>query len=398
MSSEAPTRPPRSDVAADIDVAERVSVLAPGFRERSALTESQSTVPRESIDELVAAGTARLLVPAEHGGLDATLRDLVEVTAAAAFGCPATGWLAAQMAHHPHIVGMFPEHAQDAAWAAGPDVVIASSTAPSGRAEKVPGGYRLTGRHPFASGINASTWVFVGAMVPAAAGPPEWRLFLVPAGDYTIDDVWHTAGMRGTGSNTVVISDLFVPAEHTLAQLDAREGTSVGGRLNANPKYRLPWMAFSSLGFTATMLGAVEGAYDHARQALAGKRAPNGARVAEGQIVQVDLAFAAARIAAARRTLLAIADRADAGLSYSLEDRATVGRDNTFAATLLVEAIDTLVALGGTGAFASTSPVQQAWRDVHFAAAHISVNKTDTGGRYGRIALGVDEKSTQGFF
>ena len=392
MSIEAAAKP-----TLDLDVCARVAALADGFRRRTERTESERSVPRESIDELVAAGAARLLVPAEHGGSDARLRDLVEITAAAAAGCPATGWLAAQMAHHPHIIGMFPRMAQESVWSSGPDVVIASSTAPGGKAERVDGGYRLTGRHAFASGVNNADWTFVGAMV-ATGGPPEYRLFLLRRNQYTVEDVWMTAGMRGTGSNIVVIEDVFVPDGHTLAQIDAREGTGKGGASNADSKYRLPWMAFAGLGFTATMLGAAEGAYEQACAVIAAKRTPAGVRVADGQIVQVQIAFAAARIAAARRTLLAIADRADSGLPYTLADRATVARDNTFAAMLVVEAVDTLLELGGTGAFGAASAIQQAWRDVHFAAAHISINRTDTGGRYGRMALDVEETSTQGFY
>lgn len=393
MSIDAAARP-----SIHADPLDRITALAPGFRDRGPTTEAHRSVPRVSIDELVAAGTARLLVPREHGGSDARLRNLVEVTAAAAYGCPATGWLAAQMAHHPHVVGVFPLAAQQAVWAAGPDVVIASSTAPAGKAQAAPGGYRLTGRHAFASGVNNAEWSFVGGQVATAGGPPEWRLFLLSADQYSVDDVWDTAGMRGTGSNTVVVDDVFVPEERTVSAIDAREGTAPGARTNADLKFRLPWMAYAGLGFTATMLGAVEGAYDSLCNTLAGKRTPSGERVADGQILQVQIGLISARIATARSILLGIADRADAAPAYTLADRATVARDNTFASMLLIEAIDALLELSGTGGFAAVSPVQQAWRDIHFAAAHMSVNKTDTGGRFGRIALGVDETATQGFF
>ena len=393
MSTGAAVRPPVTS-----DVVAAVSELAPQFRERSPVTEANRTAPRESIEELVDAGVARLLVPREYAGSDLPVRAIVEVTAAAAYGCPSTGWCAAQMAHHPHVVGMFPAEGQHAVWGDGPDVVIASSTAPAGRAERVPGGYRLTGRHAFASGVNNAGWTFVGAMVANPDGPPEWRLFLVDRDRYTVEDTWHTAGMRGTGSNTVVIDDVFVPEGHTLSQLDAREGTGPGAATNADPKFGLPWMAYALLGFTSTMLGAAQGAYDHTRTTLGGKRDPSGRRVAEGQILQVRIGFAAARISTARTLLLGIADRADVAAPYSLEERATIARDNTFASMLLAEAADTLLEVSGTGGFADTSPVQQAWRDIHFAVAHISVNKTETGGRFGRIALGVEETATVGFF
>jgi alkylation response protein AidB-like acyl-CoA dehydrogenase len=380
------------------DIAHRVSALAPGFRARIPVTEAGRSVPRESIEELRAAGMARLMVPREHGGTDGHVRDLVEATSAAAYGCPSTGWLAGLMADMPHVVGLFPPAAQAAVWADGPDALVACTVMPSGKAQRVEGGYRLSGRHAFSSGVGNADWVFVGGMVAAPAGPPEWRLFLVDSDHYTVEDVWNTAGMRGTGSNTVVTDDVFVPEDHTISQVEAREGTGPGSLVNADSKFRLPWYGYSILVFTSTMLGATEGAYDSARTTLAAKRTPAGALVADGQILQVQLGIVAAKISTARTLLLAIADRADSGRSYTLEDRATNGRDNAFASILLGEAVDTLLDLSGTGGFADTSPVQQAWRDVHFALAHVSVNKADIFGRYGRIALGVEEKATGGFF
>ena len=378
---------------------DRVATLARRFRERVPATEAQRTVPRESIDELRAAGVARLMVPREHGGSDARVRDMVELTAAAAYGCPSTGWVAGLMADMPQVVGLFPAEGQRAVWGSGPDAVIACSVMPAGRAEEVPGGYRLTGRHAFTSGVDGADWVFVGAMVPAPdAGPPEWRLFLVDKGRFTVEDTWHTAGMRGTGSSTVVVDDVFVPHGHTLTQADAREGTGPGAALNADPKFGLPWVGYSILTFTSTMLGAVEAAYDSARATLGAKRTPVGERVADGQLVQVQTGIVAAKIATARTLLLRVADRADTGAPYTADERATGARDNAFAAMLLGEAVDTLLELGGTGAFSVASPVQQAWRDVHFALSHVSVNKADVFGRYGRIALGVDETTFRGFF
>ena len=393
MSIDATVRP-----STGTELLDRVSALAPRFRERVPVTEAARNVPPESIDELVAAGVARLMVPREHGGSDARVRDLVQVTAAAAYGCPSTGWIAGLMADLPQVVGLFPAEGQQAVWSGGPDVVIAGPVMPTGRAQQVPGGYRITGRHAFASGVAAAEWAFVGGLVHADGGPPEFRFFLLNRSQYTVEDVWHTTAMRGTGSNTLVVDDVFVPHGHTLSQLEAREGTGPGATLNADPKFGLPWVGYSILTFTSTMLGAVEAAYDSARASIGTKRTPGGARVADTQHVQMQMGLASAKIATARTLLLGVADRADMGTPYTLEDRATGARNNAFASMLLVEAVDTLLELSGTGAFNEVSPVQQAWRDVHFAVSHISVNKSDVFGRYGRLALGVEETNAGGFF
>ena len=393
MSSATASRP---SVAAD--VLDRVTELAPGFRERVALTEAARTVPPESIEELRNAGVARLMVPVEFGGVGGSVRDVVDVASRVAAACPSTGWLAGLMADLPHILAQFPAPGQAAVWASGPDAVLASSVIPAGRAVKVPGGYRVSSRNPFTSGINNADWVFNGAMVASPDGTPEWRLFLVDKNHFSIDDVWQTTGMRGTGSNTAVIEDVFVPEEFSLSQAEARDGTGPGGVLYDDPKYSLPWVGYSILPFSATMLGAAQGAYDHARATLGSKLNPAGTRVADGQILQVQMGLLAAKISTARRLLHSIADRADSGAPYSLEQRSIGMRDNAFASILIAEAIDTLLEISGTGAFGVSSPVQQAWRDIHFAVAHVSVNKVDVLSRYGRIALGVPELPGGGGF
>jgi 3-hydroxy-9,10-secoandrosta-1,3,5(10)-triene-9,17-dione monooxygenase len=386
-----------STASTGADITRQISELAPGFRARIAATEAQRSVSRASIDELRDAGAARLLVPREHGGLDLSVRVLVDVVAAAASGCPSTGWVTGLMAHAAHVLGRFPRETQDAVWASGPDVIVASSFA-GAKAEVVPGGYRLSGASPFASGVNNADWVYLGGMVARPGQPPLMRLFALPKGHYTVVDSWNTVGMRGTGSNTIVTDDVFVPEEFSLAHDDAREGTTPGSQINAHHTFALPWVATGALTFAAAMLGAAEGAYVDTVASVKKKRLPGGRRTAESETLQMQVSAAAARITAARRTLEALADRADAGLGWTLEERAGAMRDGSFAAAMTVEAIDALLEISGTGGFGSTSFVQQAWRDIHFAAAHQGLNPRVTGGRFGRLALEVEETQPPVFF
>ena len=378
-------------------VVERISDLNAGFRERSAATGRGRSVPQNTIDELVAAGMARLLVPRERGGLDLSIRDLVEATAAAAVGCGSTGWIAGLMGHVGHVIGRFPLEAQQAVWADGPDVVMAGSFL-GANATKVPGGYRVSGANPFASGVNNAAWVYLGAMVMRPGQTPEIRLFLIPKKDYTVKDTWHTVGMRGTGSNTVITEDVFVPEQFTISHVDAREGTTPGALVNSHATFGLPWVATGALIFVAAMLGAAQGAHDDVVASLRKKRTPSGARAADSEVLQIEVAFAAARLDTARKLLLSMADRADGNPEYSPLERATTMRDCTFAAMMLVEAVDTMLQISGTSGFGNSSPVQQAWRDVHFAAAHQGVNKRATGGRYGRVVLDIEETSPPVFY
>ncbi|HEY0934574.1 MAG TPA: acyl-CoA dehydrogenase family protein [Trebonia sp.] len=378
-------------------IMQRVGELTGPFRSRVPVTERERSVPRESIEELVSAGLARMLVPAEHGGSDLSIRDAVDTVAAVAYGCASTGWVSWLMMHVPHVIAMFPAAAQDAVWAGGPDVVTAGSHMGM-TVEPLPGGYRITGRGAFTSGVNHAEWVYVGGTQPAEAGPPQLRYFLLEKSQFSVRDTWDTIGMRGTGSNTVVVDGLFVPDSFTLAHAEVREGTGPGAALNASPSLRLPWVATGALGFIAAMLGAAQAAYDDVLASLSAKKTPGGARVADSEELQMDVALVSARLDTAQTLLRSLADRADAGGKFTLLERAALTRTGSFAATLVLDAIDKLMELAGTSGFGTTAVVQQSWRDIHFAAAHISLSKRGTWGRYGRAVLGIEEKAPGIFF
>lgn len=374
-----------------------VDALTATFRRRTSMTEAQRRVPRESIQELVDIGVARMLVPKEHGGLDLSIGDAVDTVTAIAHGCASTALISWLMIHVPLVIGTFPLEAQQAVWADGPDVVTAGShVGMTIRTE--PGGYRISGRGAFTSGVDNADWIYVGGMIPAESGPPQVHYFLLDKTQYSIQDTWDTIGMRGTGSNTVVFEDVFVPEGFTLAHSDAREGTGPGVALNSNPALRLPWAARGSLGFVATILGAAQGANDDVLATLTTKKKPGGARAADSEALQVEVGLVSAKLDAARTLLQSLADRADAGGAFTLSERAALTRTGAFVVTLALESIDKLIELAGTSAFGTASTVQQAWRDIHFAAAHLSLGRRDTFGRYGRILLAVEDKNPGMFF
>lgn len=387
MSVDVGIRPERTE-----EILARVESLSERFRSRLPLTEAARSIPAESVQELVDAGLARMLVPAEHGGLDLGIRHALSVTVAVSQACASTGWISWLMMHVPHVVAMFPAEAQQAVWAAGPDVVTAGSHFGM-TINQVPGGYRISGRGPFTSGVNNAEWAYVGGMEPTKGGPPQLRYFLLQRSQYTVQDTWDTVGMRGTGSNTVVVDDAFVPEAFTLSHADAREGTSPGAKLNASPLLRQPWVAKGSLGFVATILGAAQAAQSAVVASLAQKKTPSGARVADSEAMQVDIGRTSAQLAVAQMSLYALADRADSGRQLSVVERAEIPRDSAMIVSLSLEALDKLVELSGTSGFGTTSVVQQSWRDAHFAAAHMSLSRRDSWARFGRVLLDVTDKS-----
>jgi 3-hydroxy-9,10-secoandrosta-1,3,5(10)-triene-9,17-dione monooxygenase len=375
----------------------RARELAARFRKRAAAAEQERTLPDESVAEILEAGFARILVPRRFGGYGLGLETSFEVVREIGKGDASHAWCTALMIEIAHYVACYPQEAQEAVWAGGPDVALAGSIMPLCRVTPVEGGYRLSGRSPFASGVNHASWVFLGGML-TADGPPEWALFLVSREQFEIVDTWATAAMRATGSNTVVTDDVFVPQSHVLRLADLREGSTPGGALNDGPLARSPHILWAPLTFVLPMLGAAQAAYEEVVAWTVTRHTPSGERVAELPSMQASLGRVAADLDAAELLLRRIAATAQAPEPPSLGLRARAMRDFARAAELIVEAIDALVANSGTTAFASSNPLQRAWRDIHFAASHVSLNAETNYAHWGRTALGLERPTQQPFF
>jgi 3-hydroxy-9,10-secoandrosta-1,3,5(10)-triene-9,17-dione monooxygenase len=374
------------------EILARVRALTPAIRGRSEAAEAARRLPQESVDELVAAGIARMLVPARYGGYELGLDAWLEVVLEVAKADASHGWCASLIIHHPHYLAQFPQAAQDAVWRDGPDVVIATSLEPRCEVAGTESGYRVSGRSPFTSGILHSSWILVGGMLPDAAGA-EPALFLIAPGEYEVDETWFTSAMRATGSNTAVTDAVFVPAEHVLRIADLREGAAPGAGVNSGVIYRAPWMSYATLTFAIPILGAAIGAYEQLRERMI-ERAAGAGR--EGALVR--LARAAVDIDAAELLARRAIETAQATTAPSLELRARTMRDASRVAELALAALDALVALNGSAGFASANPVQRAWRDAHFAASHIALNLDGNFVHWARTALGVERPREQIFY
>src|SRR5262252_6537890 len=164
----------------------RARELAPAFRERAAAAEKARCIPAASIEDLRRAGLLRTLQPAVLGGHELPLDEAVLITAVVAEGCGSTGWIQGIFSDHCATLGMFDGRAQQDVWGTSPDSLISSGFQPVGKAVRVQGGYRLSGRWPFSSGCDHADWALVRSFVPAAVDtkPAELYMFLVPKTDY----------------------------------------------------------------------------------------------------------------------------------------------------------------------------------------------------------------------
>jgi len=374
----------------------RAEALVPLLRERAPRAEQLRRLPDETIADLHESGLFRILQPARVGGSELPYRALFELTAVIGQGCGSTAWVLGNLAAHHWLLGMWHPEAQDEIWGQSPDSLISSALAfARGRARRVEGGYRLSGRWPFSSGIDPSTWNIFGAIVnDEETGQSEPRMFLVPASDYTIIDTWQVIGLAGTGSNDVEVVDVFVPAYRTLSGERIRGGPNRGSEVNPGTLYKLPAVSLFAFAVAGVSLGIARGAIQNFIETTRTRRsAYTGRNIADFTNMQVHLAEAAALADAAEASVLHDCDEAtritEAGVVPSIDQRARYRRDGAFAATLCTRAVDLLFAATGGNAIYESNPIQRAFRDVHAANAHYMLNWDVNGAIYGRVALGL---------
>src|SRR5579883_976874 len=277
----------------------RAEALVPALRERALQAEQLRRLPDETVADLHASGLFRMLQPTRVGGGELPYRALCELTAVIAEGCGSTAWVLANLAAHHWLLGMWPPAAQDEIWGESPDSLISSALIfPRGRAQRVPGGYRLSGRWPFSSGIDCANWNMIGALcIDEEIGRSEPRIFLLPASDYRIIDTWQVIGLAGTGSKDVEVSDVFVPHHRTLAAEEITGGPTPGSAVNPSPLYRLPAISLFAFAIAGVSLGIARGAIrDYTATTRTRLSEYTGKNLADFSTVQVRLAEAAPRI------------------------------------------------------------------------------------------------------
>jgi 3-hydroxy-9,10-secoandrosta-1,3,5(10)-triene-9,17-dione monooxygenase len=371
--------------------------LSPRFRERAPEAEQLRTLPAESSADLLQSEIARVLVPRRWGGFELGLDTWFDLVREVARADASHGWCAGLLIHTAHMIAYFPEEAQAAVWADSANVAVTGSVMPVCQVESVDGGYRISGHSPFSSGVGHCSWVYVAGMRHGPDGP-VWTLFLVAPGEYEVLDTWHTTGMRGTGSNTIVTADTFVPAGHILALSDLVNGSAPGSEVHENPMYGLPFISYAPIGFAGTMLGAAQGALESFIEWVTGRTTAAHVAMSTLPNVQVRMARAAADLDAAELLLQRTIETAQRPETPSLELRARGMRDYARSSELITGAIDTLVALCGTAGYAESSPIQRAWRDIHFASCHISLNPEVNFGHWGATQLGIERPPTMALY
>lgn len=378
------------------DVLGDVEELLPDLRAQARAVEDARQLSSDVVRRLTEAGHFRLLQPRRFGGFEAAPSDFYSSVRTLASACGSTGWVASVVGVHPWHLGLFDVRAQQDVWGENPDTLISSAYAPMGRATASDGGYFFSGRWSYASGCGHADWVLVGGFVVDDAGDPiDFRTFLVPARDYRIDDVWDTVGLRGTGSNDIVVEDAFVPEHRTLSFAATVQCRAPGQDVNTAALYRLPFSAVFSTAISAPLVGMADGAYasftDHQTRRA---ESVSALRIPDDPFMHVAMAESARDIELAwvqlNRNLDAMLALASESRRIPVSLRVKTRRDQVSASGMAVAAIDRLFDHGGGGALRSSGPLQRFWRDAHAGRAHVINDPHQTLELFGRKELGHD--------
>jgi len=363
----------------------RAHALAPKLAARAADGERNRSVPEASIADFLDGDFHRMLQPKRYGGYELGWDALVETTLEFAQGCGSQAWVFTVYGDHAQMLGLFEPEAQDEIWADDPRTLVSTSFQPLGKVARKDGGYVLSGKWPFSSGIDHARWLVAGAMLDG-----RHVYFLVPKSAARIIDDWHVAGLAGTGSKSFAIEETFVPPHRMLSQADALAGTGPGTAINTAPIYRFPRRA-AGTALGAVPIGVAIAMLDRFC-AMAADRAKRGRRAGADPVTGLKISETASDLDCARWLVVDSARRlmdalADGGVP-SAELRAEVRRNQGYAATLACRAAERIFALAGGTALYLTNDLQRAFRDVHAGTQHHSVAWDVVAAPYGALRLG----------
>ncbi len=387
-------------VPSPADLVARSAGMVEAIAARSAACEAGRRVPQETVEEFKQARLHRALLPKRYGGFEGSFSSVVGVSMNWGRECASTAWVCGLYMAHNWLCAMFPRQCQDDIWGANPDALISGSYAPVGKVVAVPGGYRLSGRFPFSSGVPGADWNLCSAMIPSGPeGKPVPHFTIIPKSDYSIDwESWKTVGMSGTGSYDVIVDDVFVPEHRLLSFPDAVGSTSPGADAHENPFYRISLLTCVPFSLATPALAAATGSIEryieeNRVRATHGAVVLGGMKVAEFQTVQKRLGEALARVDACQ--LVAQRDIAEAEAEVQRDSRQSLDmrlrnrRSQAFIAHEAQVAMNLIFDAVGGRCLQYDHPVQRAWRDVAAINHHISLNFDAVMSLYGQHRFGL---------
>jgi alkylation response protein AidB-like acyl-CoA dehydrogenase len=370
--------------------AENMEALLPEIRERAEEIEQARNVPRDLAEKLRSAGVFRRYVPLSHGGDEVWPDEGATVIEEIARADASVAWVAAVGSEGASFYAYLPPETYDKIYSDGPDVIHTGVINATGRAVRDGDGYRFSGKWSFASGSANADYICVNGVLDngdassTAGGPPATRFGVVPADKVKIVDTWRVSGLKGTGSNDVVLEDLFVPQDWTGSFLELPT-------VARHPLDQRPLLARFGLEFAAVAVGIAQGALDDivgiARDKIP---ATSQSKLGADPVLQYMLGSLATDLHMARTLLHDVARADQASVATGGPDTAaTFARRARLARAAAVSAdvVEGCYAASGTTGMFESCPLQRRLRDVRAVTQHFLLSVRNAFGPVGAAVL-----------
>jgi len=375
MSSNSPaeTAAPLSVPSCPLEAARR---LAPLVRENAEQTDAARELPKPVFHALADAGLYLMAVPRAVGGLEVDFPTYVQVLEELGKADASTAWTVSQGANWATYSARMSREVARAIWVDTPRSVVSNSPGATAKAVVVPGGFRVSGRQPFSTGCKHASWVAAHAQVIENGevrqrnGKPEVRYCLVPITQVELIDTWHTKGMRGTGTHTFDVKDVFVPEERTVFTFGAPLVTP-------GPRYKIPLTLGFGAGDGMVALGLAHN-YMNAFFEVAGSKSPRNMQglLRDQPITQFSVGQAEAALRSGRAFLMeAVQETWDEAtstesLTLSLQRRTTLRLASTHAIRIAAQIVESLYTACGATVVFDGHLLQRLFQDMHVITQH----------------------------
>lgn len=380
------------------DVVSKVTELVPLLAKNGMQGEIDRRIPDESFETLVQTGAFRLSVPTRFGGFAGNSRASLSVAREIGRGDGGAGWVFGILNSGAWVLSLMRLEAQEDVWSAGPDQHISIVLAASSKAVKEDGGYRVSGKWTYGTGSWHSQWSLLGVPLEDPDGNVvDSGLALIPSSDLSIEETWHTAGMKSTGSDTQVADGVFVPDHRILPLSAAIEGKYPGSGVNPEVSYRPAFVPALALQLVGPHLGMGRAVLDLVAEKASSKGIAYTTyeRQADAVVTQLAVAKAALLIETAELFADRLAARlhgaAERGDYPSYAERVEMRAHIGWAVDNVTQAIDLLLSVHGSAAFADKNPIQRFWRDQATAARHAHTLPSTGYEAYGKVLVGLED-------
>jgi indole-3-acetate monooxygenase len=366
---------------------DKIRVMLPEIGARAEEIERARSVPQDLAEQLRSAGVFRRYVPRSHGGDEMWPDEGLTVIEELARADASVAWVAAVGSEGPSFYAYLPPETYDQIYSAGPDVIHTGVINATGRAVRDGDGYRFSGRWSFASGCANADFICINAILDGtepAPGPPPTRFGVVRASEVQIDDVWHVSGLKGTGSQDIVVQDLLIPEDWTGTFADLP-------KIARHPLDQRPLLARFGSEFAAVAVGIAQGALDDIVDIARNKvPAMSRSKLAADPVAQYMVGSLATDLHMARTLLheVARADQESVPLgppdnTATLIRRARLAR----AASVAASAVEACYTVSGTTGLFESCPLQRRLRDVRAVTQHFLLSARSAFGPVGAALL-----------